>query len=63
MPTSTGETKFLGDKPRGVKRLHTEREYQKQQELLLALEDVSKVLTVEVDLQKILNAWDETILC
>ena len=55
MTTSTGKTKFLTDKPRGVKRLHTEKEYQKQQELLLALEDVSKVLTVEVDLQKILS--------
>ena len=52
---SSGETKALPDKPRGIKSLGTERAQQRQQELLLALEDVSKVLTVEVDLQKILG--------
>ena len=55
-PTSSkGKTKFLVAKPRGIKRLITEKEQQSQEKLLLALEEVSKVLTVEVDLHKILK--------
>ena len=55
MERSKGETKSLALKPRGIKRLQTETQYQRQQELLLALEQVSAALTVEVDLHQILE--------
>ena len=51
---SRGKTKSLMEKPRGVKYIEIERE-QSQQKLLSALEQVSKVLTVEVSLHKILE--------
>ena len=50
-----GRTSYLPAKPKGLKRLLAEKELLKQQKLLLALEDVSKVLTQEVDLQDILR--------
>lgn len=56
-----GRTTSLAQKPKGVKRLTTEKEYQRQQELLFALEEVSSVLTVEVDLQDILKDMAEIV--
>jgi len=50
-----GHTTSVSQKPKGVKRLVSEKEIKKQQELLFALEKVSHVLTVEVELQKILE--------
>src|SRR3989344_8456536 len=54
-PHARGRTRTLADNPRGIKRRVSEKESQKQQELLLALEKVSHVLTVQVELQKILE--------
>ena len=54
-PHPAGRTRTLVDNPKGIKRAVSEKESQKQQELLLALEKVSHVLTVQVQLQKILE--------
>src|SRR3989344_2758719 len=54
-PHPAGRTRTLADNPKGIKRRVSEKESQKQQELLLALEKVSHVLTVKVELQKILE--------
>jgi len=54
-PHARGRTRTLADNPRGIKRRISEKESQKQQELLLALEKVSHVLTVQVELQNILE--------
>ncbi len=51
----SGHTATIQDKPRGIRQLLGEREQQRQQELLAALQRVSRVLTVEVDVQKILQ--------
>jgi PAS domain S-box-containing protein len=50
-----GKTSSVRARPRPAKHAGTEQEHLRQQELLLALEEVSQVLTVEVDLQKILK--------
>ncbi|GEM_PF-4471238 len=54
-PHIFGRTRTLADSPRGIKRIISAKESQKQQELLFALEKVSRVLTVEIQLQKILE--------
>ena len=61
LSTAQGRTISVAQKPRGVKRLVTEKEYQRQQELLFALEEVSSVLTIEVDLQEILRDMAEIV--
>lgn len=48
-------TKFLTSKPEGILPEEAKKNYQKQQDLLFALQQVSKVLTAEVSLQKILE--------
>ncbi|MDO8474363.1 MAG: ATP-binding protein [bacterium] len=50
-----GRTRTIFNKPRESKHLVDKKEIQGQQELLYALEKVSHVLTVEVQLQKILE--------
>ncbi len=50
-----GKTISLLKKPRETKGFITEKELAKQQRLLMALEQVSKVLTMEVNLHKILE--------
>ncbi|MBI2639668.1 MAG: GAF domain-containing sensor histidine kinase [Candidatus Sungbacteria bacterium] len=50
-----GRTIAIAAKPKGISAIHSEKEHRKQQKLLVALEQVSKTLTVEVDLHKILE--------
>lgn len=50
-----GATKFLADKPKGIKGILAKQGQKKQHELLAALEEISRVLTVEVDLHNILE--------
>ncbi|OHA65812.1 MAG: hypothetical protein A3D64_01160 [Candidatus Wildermuthbacteria bacterium RIFCSPHIGHO2_02_FULL_49_9] len=53
--SKAGETTSLTLRPKGAPFIEAEQKHQKQQELLLALEQVSRVLTVEVELEKILQ--------
>lgn len=50
-----GHTVAIAARPAGISRIHSEKEHRRQQKLLVALEQVSKTLAVEVDLHKILE--------
>ncbi|MDO8436383.1 MAG: hypothetical protein Q7S82_03315, partial [bacterium] len=56
-----GKTTSLAVKPESAKGFLSDKEQQGQENLLSALEEVSKVLTVEVDLHKILTDMAEIV--
>ncbi|KKW14153.1 MAG: GAF sensor signal transduction histidine kinase [Parcubacteria group bacterium GW2011_GWA2_50_10] len=61
-PHISGRTRTIPKKPRGLKLFLAKTEIQKQHELLYALEKVSRVLTVQVQLQKILEDMAQIVV-
>lgn len=58
---SKEKTAFLPDQPKEAKHPLTEQEHQRLHELILSLQKVSQVLTLEVDLHKILEDVATTV--